>query len=191
MKSRISHLISILTIMILAGCSPKSDSGVLSFFFDGVPKPSAKENTENTGNTETIHKPDTTLLAAVSDSLAGPSMIIHKPYFNRQCESCHDNSGTSSRTAESQTGICYKCHKDFQEKYSNQHGPVAAGYCTACHAPHESENKDLLKRKGQAMCLLCHSEDQVKKNKAHTTISDQDCTQCHNPHGGSNSYFLQ
>ena len=33
---------------------------------------------------------------------------------------------------------------------------VAEGSCGACHDPHESDGKKLLKKSGRELCLSCH-----------------------------------
>jgi predicted CXXCH cytochrome family protein len=189
MKSWISHTTLLITAFLLIGCSPKSGSGVLSFFFDGVPEPAKQEQVATPA--AAVQKSDSGSIQLAQAVPAGPVLNVHTPYERRQCDKCHNNAAGSSRLTQSQTGICYACHQDYQVNNKYMHGPVAAGYCSACHAPHESVNEKLLKNTGQAMCLICHTDDQVNKNKAHATIGTTDCTKCHNPHGGNNTYFLQ
>jgi len=185
MKSRISHLLLLLTFLFLIGCSPKTGSGVLSFFFDGVPN---HDKSESVTKIDSVPKIDSATLAANLAKI--PVYIIHAPYQKRECEACHDNAAATSIVTKSQTSICYKCHTDFQTKYSVVHGPVAGGYCTSCHTPHESVIPKLLKRKDQDLCLLCHPSAEVMKNTAHSTIGESACTQCHNPHGSAKKYML-
>lgn len=187
MKYRILHLFLFLTLILLIGCSPKTGSGVLCFFFDGVPN---CKDSINDIKVVVIPVPDTTAVIAGKPFGKGPDYVIHSPYMKRECTACHDNSAASSIVSYSQSSICYKCHTDFKNKYQYVHGPVAGGYCTACHTPHESEIAKLLKRKGQELCLLCHTSAQIMKDKAHATIGDSDCTKCHNPHGGSTRSLL-
>jgi|CXWL01.1.fsa_nt_gi predicted CXXCH cytochrome family protein len=169
--------------IVLVACSPKTGSGVLKFFFDGVPEKT---------------KQDSAILTVASDSSkkntlipvqpANPGLYYHPPYKERACSKCH-NSEVHGKTAYSQDEACYTCHTDFQKQYPIVHGPVAGGFCTACHAPHYSENKKLLLRRGQDMCLNCHSKNLVMKNDTHADIGRTSCTECHNPHGGSDRYL--
>ena len=70
------------------------------------------------------------------------------------------------------------------------HGPVAAGYCTACHSPHLSKNEYLLKFSNSKLCLNCHNIEDISQNKAHIAIDEYTCKDCHNAHGGKDKYFL-
>ena len=166
-------------------CSPMARYKVLSIFFDGVPNPSQ------------VSLVDTTAVAdrrALEERLRrlrmGPQYVFHPPYQDRDCSSCHDIQA-GNRLLSPQPDLCYGCHDDFRDSYEFLHGPVAGGYCTACHNPHMAKNPKLLFAKGQDLCLFCHEKRDVFANPVHLDIGETDCTECHNPHGGDDRLLLQ
>ena len=88
--------------------------------------------------------------------------------------------------AASENGcLTAQCHPGKTDlKY--MHGPAAVGDCTACHMPHDSDNKALLVKKGNDLCFTCHDavRDETKKKVVHDAL-EEGCTTCHNPHGSS------
>ena len=173
-------------LLLLADCSPKVGSNLLNFFIDGVPE----------RNKDTV----ATSLAVITDTIKENTQAViqpparevfyHTPYKERACSKCH-TAETPGKINSSQEKICYACHDDFKKTYTSIHGPVAGGFCTACHAPHLSDNKNLLLRSGQELCLNCHSPDLVMTNVAHKNIGKDDCKECHDPHGGSDHSILK
>ena len=136
---------------------------------------------------------DSTILADSSASplipiIAETTFNFHEPYASKECDICHDKTAMGQLT-DSQPDLCYMCHSDFTQEFNFLHGPVAGGYCTACHNPHMSKSKSLLIRTGQELCLYCHDSNQIYKNENHEGIEDYNCTECHNPHGGDNKYY--
>jgi predicted CXXCH cytochrome family protein len=175
----------VLLLIYLSGCSTTNNYKTLSFFFDGVPDPKKK----------VLIKSDSLTIsdsAALAQNTIGKvnQMVIHPPYQDRQCSSCHDQS-TMGKLIKSPPDLCYQCHENFNDKYNVVHGPVEGGYCTQCHNPHISANKDLLLRNSQSLCLYCHDSKQVMETEAHLAINDADCTGCHNPHGGEDRNLLR
>ncbi len=153
----------------------------LTFFFDGVPDTVAPvHNQDSVLQTGNNNQPENTILPAPETN-----RFIHPPYQDRECDICHSEGALTMP----QPQLCYQCHEDFSTKYTFVHGPVAGGYCTACHHPHMG-NKHLLLRKGQDICLFCHEKEQVFKNENHDGIENTNCTECHNPHGGEDRYFF-
>jgi predicted CXXCH cytochrome family protein len=175
-------LVFILALIVTA-CSPKMGNGTLKFFFDGVPEKPKQDSLVTTAVSDTANK--TTRVAVPSGNT---ETYYHAPYKDGACTKCHD-SEAPGKTTFSQGEFCYNCHTDFQKKYEVVHGPVAAGFCTACHAPHLSNNKKLLLNKGQAICVNCHTLKQITKYGSHEDIGNASCTECHNPHGGSDRYL--
>jgi predicted CXXCH cytochrome family protein len=174
-------------LIYLSGCSITHNYKALSFFFDGVPDPAKKS--ANSLN-DSISRPDSLAIAQNTLGKTGPQMIVHPPYQDKQCGSCHDQS-TMGKLIKTPPALCYQCHEDFNDKYKIVHGPVGGGYCTQCHNPHMSNTKDLLIRTGQTLCFHCHDTQQIAETEAHRTIKDTDCSECHNPHGGDNRNFLR
>jgi len=172
-------------IITIAACSPKSGSGFLKFMFDGVPEGKPKDTIA------AVIKliPDSSNAASTSTASSGLNGVFyHAPYKDRACIKCHD-TGMPGKIKYSQDEFCYSCHESYQKKYPVVHGPVAGGFCTACHAPHFSDNKKLLIRKGQSLCLGCHDPALVMKEEAHLEIGNKNCIECHNPHGGNDRYL--
>ena len=123
-------------------------------------------------------------------ALSDPDGFIHYPYGERECASCHNEQALGSMLV-AQPGLCYICHEDLSTQFSYLHGPVAGGYCTACHDPHRSENEKLLKRTGEVLCYYCHESKSVLANEMHADLEGMLCMDCHNPHGGEDKYIFQ
>ena len=165
-----------LAIGLWGGCSVERDYKVLSFFFDGVPDPEARQRALETG----VGKVDIT---------TSPTYTVHKPYAAEQCSECH---GGRSRLTKRDSSLCLKCHKDEPTRYERMHGPVAAIACLWCHEPHESAYSTLLRDKPNAVCGLCHEAGALDSARVpeHADAS-RECLSCHDGHGGTQRYFLR
>mgnify|MGYP003336768341 CR=1 FL=1 len=172
-----------LSLFFIVQCSSRNNYKTLNFFFDGVPDPDkAQADTKPVA----IASNDSVFEAAAKPKAA--KKFFHPPYQERQCEKCHDQS-SMGKFIKPQPDLCYSCHENFANKYAFVHGPVSAGYCTACHEPHLSENKDLLARSEEKLCYKCHDASLISQNKSHEGINTAACTDCHNPHGGKDHYM--
>lgn len=169
--------------LIITACSPKVGNNMLKFFFDGVPEKIRQDSVVTTTVSDTVGN-----ISKIAVPEVNAETYYHTPYKEGACTKCHDREAPG-KTTFSQNEFCYICHTDYQKKYKFVHGPVAAGFCTACHAPHLSDNKKLLLNRGQAICVNCHTLNQVMKNINHADIGYASCTECHNPHGGSDRYL--
>jgi len=169
--------IIIFILILLGGCSPEAGKKALNFFFDGVP---GDELLEQTTSIDSIKKPDTTVQETELPNIE--MTVYHIPYLEKDCSNCHDQN-TMGRYILPQPKLCYQCHENFEERYKTVHGPVAGGYCTACHQPHYAQ-ENLLKRSGQELCLNCHVPGESFNTTIHEGIEDTNCIECHNPHGG-------
>lgn len=176
-----------LLALLLAGCSAGYRYKVLSFFFDGVPQPSASVPAQPA---DSVTSRDTAAIGVAVSATTGSQLIIHPPYQGRECSTCHDES-KASREPKPMPGLCFQCHEDFTHNYAALHGPVAGGQCTACHNPHLSKNKNLLIATGRDLCFNCHDAGVVNKADAHADIGETDCMECHHPHGGEDRYVLR
>jgi predicted CXXCH cytochrome family protein len=185
-KRDILFVFIILVLVYLSGCSTTHNYKTLSFWFDGVPNPA---NDSILAANDSLNRSDTGILA-LNSGKSSPKMILHPPYQDKQCKSCHDQS-TMGKLIKSPPELCYQCHENLADKYKVLHGPVAGGQCTMCHNPHSSANADLLTRTNQSLCLFCHETAQVMESEVHKDIKEKDCTQCHNPHGGSDRNILR
>ena len=72
------------------------------------------------------------------------------------------------------------------------HGPVSAGDCTACHAPHESDIKPLLRQEGGRAVRGLSRRRAGAAEEDPTCIPrlQGGCTSCHNPHGSEHPKLL-
>ena len=122
--------------------------------------------------------------------------VIHPA--TESCGDCHQAAATphpqkglrTFKLAQESAELCKTCHPEKADlKY--MHGPAAVGDCTACHVPHDSDNKALLVKKGNDLCFTCHGaiEDETKKKVVHEALQEG-CTSCHNPHGSSSKKLL-
>jgi predicted CXXCH cytochrome family protein len=185
-NSEIKVLIAVILLSLLASCSLRKSTRVLSFFFDGVPvydssKVAVKDRIVNDTLAQDVFRPEPIV------SYSG--FNVHYPYKEKECFRCHDEK-SKSELIFPQPDLCYSCHEDFRQKYKKVHGPAASGYCTICHNPHMSKEQNLLIRSGQQICLFCHDSAQVMKSETHKDIADTECTLCHNPHGGDDRFIL-
>jgi len=178
--------IVIITLAVIA-CSPTKRYEVLNFVFDGVPDPNLADS---------IARQDSLRLLAdntqddIAFNLPVSKTVMHPPYKERQCDICHKENSFGELN-QSPPDLCYNCHESFSSQYQFVHGPVEAGFCTACHSPHNSKNEKLLTRTGQEICLKCHNKEDVLKNEVHEGIEETYCTECHNPHGGEDRYIFR
>jgi predicted CXXCH cytochrome family protein len=113
---------------------------------------------------------------------------IHDGFIDHDCMECHNPHGGNDRFVL-QAGSCFKCHDNSFILYKYTHGPVAGGYCNACHGSHTMGVENLLIRPGQQLCTYCHEKEEVFKNDVHADIGDSNCTECHNAHGGITKIF--
>ena len=178
--------IFIITIYLLASCSPRISNNMLTFFFDGVPP---YDSIKSSGGLSRINENDSSKIFRSGSIVENSGYTVHYPYKEKECSNCHDENNKSDLIM-TMPALCYTCHDDFSKTYKYIHGPVSAGYCTACHNPHMSKEKKLLIRTGQQLCLFCHDLKAVMKNDEHKDIAGTECTLCHNPHGGENRFIL-
>jgi len=92
-----------------------------------------------------------------------------------------------------------QCHADMG-KDKHVHGPVAAGACTACHAPKpdvkhpakpkQSESDFDFTAAGSALCYTCHERKDTQP-VIHGPIQWGQCSFCHDPHQSANPYRLK
>ena len=172
-------------VLFVLGCNPNKNYQTLSFFFDGVPNPAQNQNST-----------DTTKMETESFKVRNLKMdketekFIHKGYKKNECDCCHDVDH-AYRLIERQPKLCYRCHTDFKEEYKYLHGPVAAGYCTACHHPHQSSHENILIVEIEKLCIHCHETGDVSRNPSHKDMGKVNCISCHSSHGGETFNMLK
>jgi predicted CXXCH cytochrome family protein len=181
--------------IVVIGCTPQRQYKVLSFFFDGVPDPNAPKVTP--------------VLASMSaeQRTAMKLAVIHKPYADGNCRSCHaslDNvkpgegsqdvlstSGKTLKLVAMDSSLCLSCHKDKPGEFKVMHGPVASAACMWCHEPHQSDNAALLKSRSADLCLQCHDRQLLTTEAKEHQNEARACLDCHFGHGGPNSNLLR
>ncbi|HXX80731.1 MAG TPA: cytochrome c3 family protein [Thermodesulfovibrionales bacterium] len=157
--------------LLLCGCETNTNYKVLSFFFDGVPKPEQTKSVKGQPG------------QAEAESRGS----VHGPYAAGQCSACHQR-GTNVLVAPIRE-ICLNCHRFNMEKRS-VHGPLASGGCIFCHVPHSSDNPFLLKPSLSNACIACHNETAIRRAEYHQ-VADLRCTNCHDAHMSDKPYLLK
>jgi predicted CXXCH cytochrome family protein len=146
----------------------------LSFFFDGVPDPS----------------PGPAGGARGEDRARTPALVVvHRPYAEDKCESCHT---TRFRPSRHDSGACMQCHAPVRTAHPRMHGPVSAGACLWCHSPHESSHAFLMRDADRKVCAQCHSGATFDTSRvaAHADAT-RGCLECHVAHGGDRPFLLR
>ncbi len=116
----------------------------------------------------------------------------HKYINLKNCKLCHvskDYKKVRQTPANCTTGICHQ--NIFKNKYI--HGPVGMKLCIACHNPHGSKSKSLLRRTGAKLCYYCHKDSKLEFDKKyiHKPVKEGKCILCHDPHSSNLKYQLK
>jgi predicted CXXCH cytochrome family protein len=144
------------------------------------------------------------------------------------CLGCHHGHGTGPEAllrSDTASELCANCHgkvikqadgrriaaiSEMVKKAPTVHGPVAAGECLTCHAPHASEERALLtapypdkpyrefSEETYELCFQCHDVDAFESDDASGTefrhgdrnlhalhvnrSKGRTCRMCHDPH---------
>ncbi len=182
-------------ILLLCACTPEKKYRALSFFFDGVPNPSARgklaENaTEEEKAAATSDAGEAARKAQRARGEAEKEVYRsqHPPYVRRECESCHDRT-SKNLLVTSKRKLCFNCHDENKFTGPYVHGPVAAGACLMCHQPHRSTQPALLLKSTPKLCLQCHDKKEVFANENHEGVTD--CLECHQPHVAEDPMFMR
>lgn len=125
--------------------------------------------------------------------------FIHQPVKDGDCNLCHKPSGEKHPKVKAEAflltdsgkgGLCAECHERKDTK-KYVHSPVAAGDCTDCHDPHQSENKYQLKESASELCYQCHDKNKFVRTFPHKPIAEGKCLGCHDPHQSDHKYMLK
>ncbi len=154
--------------------------------------------------TENLNNEAQPLCFSCHKNILGKTPWQHSPAVNKQCLTCHKESGPGSPLKISIPGgkvenLCFRCHvneKAWLQK-SHIHGPVGTGDCTICHNPHGDINRFQLWANGKdELCVACHTD---KKNLVsgkkpvyyvHGILNGIGCIACHDPHATDNPFQL-
>jgi predicted CXXCH cytochrome family protein len=129
---------------------------------------------------------------------------LHLPVVAKKgCLNCHSPHASTIRglLKEPEIKLCGKCHADTiqrQERSVTKHEPINEGLCTACHAPHASDNALLaVKASPIELCGMCHDyskhsthpigEKVIDKRNKNLTMQ---CLSCHRSHGTEYKHML-
>lgn len=140
-------------------------------------------------------QPEQTCLDAGCHADINSKKILHKPASKSStCKMCH-KSGTPTQhdfeLATSKNQLCTRCHKMVKDQKS-QHMPAKRGMCLNCHEPHQSDNRNLLKKaKPGELCKGCHRKVGQDGESKHGPVSTYQCTACHNPHASEEKHLLK
>lgn len=180
-------------LSIPTGCDEETTYKVLSFFFDGVPKPGTEKPVD-----EPVSLPEGILSDSTKQKVelaikrpAKAEVFFHKPYREKRCNDCHQTGFGQRLVAARVDLLCQTCHEDFAVKRKYTHGPVAVGQCLTCHNPHLAKNKYLLLRAGDKTCTYCHEEIDMISVADHQADNPLTCVSCHSPHfSDTNKIYL-
>lgn len=178
MRRRLAWLAAVAPVAVVLaawwpGCSVEKNYELLRLFFDGVPDPHAAIPLSGAG-AEAMRR--------------SPTYSVHAPYAREECASCHQRRFELSRE---DSRLCLDCHSQVPGAHERMHGPVAAGACLWCHAPHESPYRALLKAPSQEVCGACHDRGMLGRSVSAHADPEADCLECHMGHGGARRYFLR
>jgi predicted CXXCH cytochrome family protein len=175
MFSRLALASGTAVLLVLSACSPQTRYDVLSFFFDGVPKPG-----------EAAKGPASTTMTARAEAATGRK---HGPYAAKMCSACHRQDGSNQLILPVEK-LCLNCH-NLNIRTRKIHGPVASGGCRVCHDPHGTGKPFMLVAEPSKFCFHCHDPAEVGSHEVHKSLGGAECTDCHNPHGSDNDFLLK
>lgn len=200
MQPKLHPLLSLTLLLILfTGCSddPLVRHKLKTDFFDGVPDlpPLAqlcKDNMDDMFNTYYQDRLAEASAVSIEEKQVVTAGSRHPPFADKNCKGCHNFTKANMLIAPADQ-LCEICHIDFvKNKGDFIHGPVAVRDCLACHHPHESKNKALLRESVSGICNKCHQEKRLAL-EMHNAVKEHnmECVNCHDAHGGSRQYFLK
>ncbi len=161
-------------LIICVGCSPGARERLKRWLFE-IP---------DEGGPQAAAEPSSAPEPAMLPVSAGTSFrSIHPPYLLRQCAKCHDRGSRMDPKAH-YLEACRGCHARFFSEEVG-HFPVVQGDCLACHDPHRTEHRKLLKQDLFDTCVDCHDEPEDLSEEAHSGEGVEHCTNCHDPHFGT------
>lgn len=125
--------------------------------------------------------------------------FVHEPAGEGECLECHKSSGEPHPAGgkpgflpvSSGAELCYRCHDRFGGS-KTVHSPVEEGDCLACHDPHSSDIKGLVRQEDglSGVCFQCHDQQAFRHRVCHGPVDAGECTACHMPHQSDNPALL-
>jgi len=119
------------------------------------------------------------------------NVVVHEPFADGDCESCHEDGPTAIAAFE--PDMCFMCHDDKESGVGHQHAGDAS--CIDCHAPHTSRFDALLQNPTR-LCKGCHGDIMDAKVTGeqpvtlHKPLADGACFDCHKLHDAPAAGFL-
>lgn len=178
--------------MACVGCSPEARRRVIDALFDEPPARDEPAGESEVAGPERPELPPNQPppLPRRRSTWVGTT---HGPYAARLCQECHAGKGENpvegagaARLRFVRRELCLHCHEGTLLAFAppnqgaRRHGPVAAGMCLACHLPHRSREKVLLRSAPEALCERCHRLADL--GGRHPVVRPADCIDCHDPH---------
>jgi predicted CXXCH cytochrome family protein len=155
------------------GCAtPEERYRTLSIFFDGVPNPSPT----------TQQAAGLALTNAGAGGAAPMLLSTHKPFVEKQCQSCHETAQGGVSTATLTADSCISCHEKTLTQYSKMHEAVTNKACLWCHEPHGSRYVKLLRTDTAMLCIQCHERGTLSTKTVEHTTGEGACLTCHMGH---------
>lgn len=109
-------------------------------------------------------------------STARSRPVVHPPFDEGDCSSCHEEHGADGRLVLLEEGeaLCLQCHDVPDSRDTVVHTAVSDGGCTDCHLPHAGDRPKLLvdeyttkrypkgfSEKMYTLCFDCHDASLV------------------------------
>jgi predicted CXXCH cytochrome family protein len=186
----VRNLITLSGVVILLGCNTTKTHKWLTMFFDGVPEPGAAHSAvAHVGGESNQYALARSGPPTADPSVARVSFVVHPPFADKQCLECH-KSQFDVKMKGTQREVCFACHDDFLQKPKYKHQPADNSECTACHQPHGSPNKGMVKLAGKALCLDCHDDPLAKVKFTHQPV-ESGCEDCHAVHAADQPRLLK
>ncbi|SHI77095.1 doubled CXXCH domain-containing protein [Malonomonas rubra DSM 5091] len=192
LRRRLLLLFIACALLALAGCDSVARHKVLTTVFDGVPElPQPERLCDEYYEQRQAYEASGKILNEKGE-VVNDDRSSHKPYAEKACNDCHSsNKDVNDGLIAPKRELCGVCHTNFITGL-NVHGPVAVGDCLACHLPHSSNHKALLKEDPDTICATCHQEDRLAAAMHDRFVTKEiSCGECHDPHSGDARYFLK
>ncbi len=190
-------ILLLLLVLLGSSCSTATREKILAALFDDPP-PTAEERAAAAPQASSAGKDTATKAGDVPPRPRRRPRVRfagsrHGPWAARACSACHLGPGEGNavpgdvaRLRAPRTLLCIRCHDhslvvDLRETPASvRHGPLRAGMCIACHAPHSSRNPFLVRGSPGRPCARCHRVRDL--GPEHPPAEQEACVDCHDPH---------
>jgi predicted CXXCH cytochrome family protein len=154
------------------------------------------------------------------DAISPGGTVVHAPFADKDCGSCHADHGDEERLMLTEEGnaLCAQCHEFKDAPFVAAHrkiAPTGKAACTGCHDPHRAPGKRLLRAElhgpvktgncekchrgdgkllipiNMDFCFICHKRAGFAQPVVHDPVKKARCLDCHDPHGGGRARLLK